>query len=89
MRLLHRIHLLLPDLLPAPPCLACLPAKLGQQEWEPGALKGCNSRDGPTLGRRGWDQPIPQGQKLNPPGREAQSDPDHQGPFWGRDESLG
>lgn len=34
-RLLGRIHLLLPDLLPAPPHLACLPAKPGQ--WERGA----------------------------------------------------
>lgn len=45
-RLLRSIHLLLPDLLPAPPHLACLPAKLGPWEGVPGALLGYHAGTG-------------------------------------------
>lgn len=42
-----------------------------------------------SLESGGKEHPIPQSQQLNLPGGEAQSVPGHQGPFWGRDESLG
>lgn len=78
------IHLPLPDLLPAPPHLACLP---GSGSGEPRAPRSCSS-SGRQPARR--TPRSPPGQQLNrPEAAAAQSGPGHQGPFRARDGSLG